>query len=101
MNHSLLLHSSLQLHKKFRVPNVRPASFRASASAVGVQQGMNMTTVFDILKKDRRGTFLWLEAVDDIETAQTRLRQLSELSTDEFVVFCNVDLKVVATSRKD
>ena len=62
---------------------------------------MNMTTVFDILKKDRRGTFLWLEAVDNIETAQTRLRQLSEHSTDEFVVFCNVDLKVVATSRKD
>jgi hypothetical protein len=66
-----------------------------------VQQGMNMTTVFDILKKDRRGTFLWLEAVNNMEAAQTRLRQLSEHSTDEFVVFRNVDLKVVATSRKD
>ncbi len=60
-----------------------------------------MKTLFDILKKDRRGTFLWLEAVNDMEAAQTRLRQLSEESTDEFVVFRNVDLQVVATSRKE
>ncbi|HWW18736.1 MAG TPA: hypothetical protein VNY81_08960 [Candidatus Saccharimonadales bacterium] len=60
-----------------------------------------MKTVFDILKKDRKGTFLWLEAVQDMEVAQARLRQLSEQSTDEFVVFRNVDLKVVATSRKE
>jgi len=66
-----------------------------------VQQELNMKTLFDILKKDRRGTFLWLEAVNDMEAAQTRLRQLSEQSTDEFVVFRNVDLQVVATSRKE
>jgi len=60
-----------------------------------------MKILFDILKKDRRGTFLWLEAVNDMEAAQTRLRQLSEQSTDEFVVFRNVDLQVVATSRKE
>jgi hypothetical protein len=60
-----------------------------------------MKTFFDILKRDRRGTFLWLEAVRDMEAAQTRLRQLSEQSTDEFIVFRNVDLQVVATSRKD
>lgn len=60
-----------------------------------------MKTVFDILKKDRKGTFLWLEAVQDMEVAQARLRQLSEQSTDEFIVFRNVDLKVVATSRKE
>ena len=60
-----------------------------------------MKTVFDILKKDRKGTFLWLEAVQDMEVAQARLRQLSEQSADEFVVFRNVDLKVVATSRKE
>jgi hypothetical protein len=60
-----------------------------------------MRTLFDILKKDRRGTFLWLEAVNDMEAATTRLRQLSEQSTDEFVVFRNVDLQVVATSRKE
>ena len=60
-----------------------------------------MKTLFDILKKDRRGTFLWLEAVNDLEQARTRLRQLSEQSQDEFVVFRNVDLQVVATSREE
>lgn len=60
-----------------------------------------MKTFFDILRRDRRGTFLWLEAVQDMEAAQTRLRQLSEQSTDEFIVFRNVDLQVVATSRKE
>jgi len=60
-----------------------------------------MKILFDILKKDRRGTFLWLEAVNDMEVAKTRLRQLSEQSTDEFVVFRNVDLRVVATTRKE
>jgi hypothetical protein len=60
-----------------------------------------MKLVLDILKKDRKGTFLWLEAVDDMEAAKTRLRQLSEQSTDEFIVFRNVDLQVVASSRSE
>ena len=59
-----------------------------------------MKTIFDILKKDRKGTFHWVEAVNDIDTAQTRLLQLSAESTDEFVVFRNIDLKVVATSNQ-
>ena len=58
-----------------------------------------MKTLFDILKKDRIGAFLWVEAVNDIETAKTRLLELSATSTDEFVVFRNIDLRVVATSR--
>jgi len=58
-----------------------------------------VTTLFDILKKDRTGAFLWVEAVNDIETAKARLLELSATSTDEFVVFRNIDLRVVATSR--
>jgi hypothetical protein len=45
-----------------------------------------MNTLFDILKKDRKGTFHWVEAVNDIDTAEARLRQLSSESSDEFVV---------------
>jgi hypothetical protein len=56
--------------------------------------------VFDILKRDSKGTFLWLEAVRDLETAQARLRQLSAQSKDEFVVFRNADLQVIASSRE-
>jgi len=57
-----------------------------------------MRTLFDILKKDRNGTFLWVEEVNDIETAKARLRQLSAKSPDEFVVFRRIDLRVVASS---
>jgi hypothetical protein len=61
--------------------------------------GRTMKKLFDILKKDRDGTFQWMEGVNDIETAKTRLGQLSAESTDEFVVFRNIDLRVVASSR--
>jgi len=58
-----------------------------------------MRTLFDILKKDRKGTFQWLETVKDIETAKARVLQLSSESPEEFVVFRGTDLQVVATSR--
>jgi hypothetical protein len=45
-----------------------------------------MNTLFDILKKDRKGTFHWVETVNDIDTAEARLRQLSSESSEEFVV---------------
>jgi len=58
-----------------------------------------MTNLFEILKKDSRGNFQWVEGVNDIDTAKIRLNQLSAESQDEFVVFRNIDLRVVATSR--
>jgi len=33
-----------------------------------------MATLFDILKKDFQGNFQWVEAVNDIETAASFLR---------------------------
>lgn len=56
-----------------------------------------MKTQLDILKKDSNGTFLWVDAVSDMETAEARLRQLSAKSPEEFVVFRETDLRVVAT----
>jgi hypothetical protein len=54
-------------------------------------------TQCDILKKDCKGTFHWIEAVRDLDTAEARLRQLSGDSSEEFVVFRQVDLRVVAS----
>jgi hypothetical protein len=62
------------------------------------QENAMTHTLFDILKKDRKGTFHWIEAVKDIDTAKARLHQLSAESSDEFVVFREIDLRVVATS---
>jgi hypothetical protein len=58
-----------------------------------------MKTLLDILKKDSKGTFHWLEAANDFETAKTRVLELSSESPDEFVIFRATDLQVVATSR--
>jgi hypothetical protein len=57
-----------------------------------------MKTLFDILKRDPKGTFHWLEATRDLPTAETRVRQLCAESTEEFVIFRQMDLQVVATS---
>jgi hypothetical protein len=54
-------------------------------------------TLFDILKKDPKGTFHWIEAVRGIAAAEARLHKLSAESDDEFVVFREIDLRVVAT----
>lgn len=56
-----------------------------------------MDTLFDILKKDRKGTFYWVEAVNDLNTAEARVRQLSADCSEDFVVFREMDLRVVAT----
>jgi hypothetical protein len=58
-----------------------------------------MNTLLDILKKDSKGTFQWMETVNDIETAMARVMQLSSESQDEFVVFRGTDLQVIATSH--
>jgi hypothetical protein len=56
-----------------------------------------MNTLFDILKKDPKGTFHWVESANDVDTVEARLRQLSARSSDEFVIFRQSDLRVVAT----
>jgi hypothetical protein len=54
-------------------------------------------TLFDILKRDRKGNFHWIESVSDLDTAEARLRALSAESPEEFVIFREIDLRVVAT----
>jgi len=60
-----------------------------------------MKTLLDILRKDRMGTFHWVESVKDIDTAEARLRELCAESQDEFVVFRNIDLRVVAVRTEN
>jgi len=59
-----------------------------------------MTHLFDILKKERDGAFVWVEAADDIATAKARLQQLSAESAEEFVIFREIDQRVILTSTK-
>jgi hypothetical protein len=76
-----------------------PDSLNESGPYLIVRLQETMKTLLDILKKDSKGRFQWLETASDIETAKARVMQLSSGSQDEFVVFRETDLKVVATSK--
>jgi hypothetical protein len=42
---------------------------------------------FDILKKERDGSFCWFETANDLESAKIRIRELIALSPGDYVVF--------------
>ena len=46
-----------------------------------------MNSPFDILKKESEGSFRWVEAVNDLESANIRIKELIALSPGEYVVF--------------
>ena len=46
-----------------------------------------MHSPFDILKKKPEGSFCWFEAVQDLESANIRIRELVASSPGEYVVF--------------
>jgi len=46
-----------------------------------------MNSPFDILKKKPEGSFRWFEAVNDLDSANIRIKELIALSTGEYVVF--------------
>jgi hypothetical protein len=46
-----------------------------------------MHSPFDILKKKPEGSFRWFEAVNDLESANIRIKELVALSPSEYVVF--------------
>ncbi len=46
-----------------------------------------MNSPFDILKKTPEGSFRWFGAVNDLESANIRIKVLITLSPGEYVVF--------------
>jgi hypothetical protein len=48
-----------------------------------------MNSPFDILKKEPEGSFRWFEAVNDLESANIRIKELIAISPGEYVVFDN------------
>jgi hypothetical protein len=56
-----------------------------------------MHSPFDILKKKPEGSFRWFEAVDDLESANIRIKELVALSPGEYVVFDQRTHNVILT----
>jgi hypothetical protein len=46
-----------------------------------------MHSPFDILKKKPEGSFRWFESVNDLASANIRIKALTTLSQGEYVVF--------------
>jgi hypothetical protein len=46
-----------------------------------------MHSPFEILKKEPDGSFRWFEAMSDLESAKTRIKDLVGFSLSEYVVF--------------
>jgi sarcosine oxidase gamma subunit len=60
-----------------------------------------LTAPFDILKKQKDGSYIWLEAVRDIEKAKARLEQLCAISPGEYFVFDQKSQQIVAQLAAD
>jgi hypothetical protein len=64
----------------------------------GSRKRMAATPHLDILKRHTDGSYVWLEAAGDLESAKARLTELSALSPGEYFVFDHRAQKVVANS---
>jgi hypothetical protein len=56
------------------------------AGTLGLREA-STNSPFDILKKKPEGSFRWFEAVNDLESANIRIKELIALSPGEYVVF--------------
>lgn len=52
-------------------------------------------TPFDIFRKDLLGTPVWMETVEDIETAKCRVSELADRSPGEYFVFSRETEEIV------
>ena len=52
-------------------------------------------TPFDIFRKDLLGTPVWMEAVEDLETARRRVTELAGRSPGEYFVFSQETEEIV------
>jgi len=55
-------------------------------------------TPYDIFRKDLLGTPVWMEAVQDLETASHRVRELAARSPGEYFVFSQRSQEIVSST---
>ena len=51
---------------------------------------------YDVFRKDLLGTPVWMEAVQDIETAKLRMLELADRSPGEYFVFSQEAREIVS-----
>jgi hypothetical protein len=60
------------------------------------EKGNMPAAPFDILRRHQDGSFIWLEAASDIQTAKARLQQLFAVMPGEYFVFDQSSQQIVA-----
>lgn len=55
-----------------------------------------LSTPFDILKRQKDGSYIWLEAARDLQKAMARMQQLCATVPGEYFVFDQKVQKVIA-----
>jgi hypothetical protein len=58
------------------------------------------TPHLDILKRQRDGSFVWIEAASDLRVAEDRISQLAERDPGEYFVFDQRSQQIVAKVAK-
>jgi len=53
---------------------------------------------YDIFRKDLLGTPVWMEAVQDLETAKLHMIELAGRSPGEYFVFCQESQEIVSST---
>jgi hypothetical protein len=54
---------------------------------------------YDIFRKDLLGTPVWIEAVQDLETAELHVAELAGRSPGEYFVFCQQSQRIVSSTE--
>ena len=67
-----------------------------SVLSASSQESTTVESLFDILQKMDDVDFLWIEAVGDLRTAIDRIEELQARTPNEYVVFDQRNLQVVA-----
>jgi hypothetical protein len=53
---------------------------------------------YDLFRRDLLGTPVWMEAVEDLETAKDRMIELAGRSPGEYFVFCQESQEIVSST---
>ena len=53
---------------------------------------------YDIFRKDLLGTPVWMETVQDLETAKLHMIELAARSPGEYFVFCQESQEIVSST---
>jgi hypothetical protein len=71
--------------------------FQLSPKLCGLEGSMRAAP-YDIFRKDLLGTPVWMEAVEDIETAKVRVTELAGRSPGEYFVFSQETKEIVSST---